>query len=63
MGSVHVPAKDVKTIQEILSGMDAEFSHLKTAMESHQAKVRRILLGHEGVNDGTNAKTGPEGCL
>ena len=62
MESVYVPAKDVKTIQEILYGMDAEFSQLRIAMESQQADVRRILLGREEDTDSTNAKTGLEGC-
>ena len=61
MGSVYVPAKDVKTIQEILYGIDAEFSQLRIAMESQQADVRRILL-EQRDNDSTNAEIDREGC-
>lgn len=62
MGSAYVSAKDIRTIQEMLSGLDAEFSHLRAAVESHQAKVRMILLSYERDNGGADAKTGQRGC-
>ena len=60
MDSAYVSAKDVKTIQKMLSGLNAEISQLRIAMESQQANVRRILLDQRD-NDSTNAEIDREG--
>ena len=60
MSSIYVSPRAIKTIQEVLSEMDAEFLRLRAAMESHQAKVRMILY-HEKDNDDTNAKFDQKG--
>ena len=60
MDSAYVSAKDVKTIQKMLSGLDAEISQLRIAMESQQANVRRILLDQRD-NDSANAEIDREG--
>ena len=61
MDSAYVSAKDVKTIQKMLSGLDAEISQLRITMESQQANVRRILLDQRN-NDSANAEIDREGC-
>ena len=60
MDSAYVSAKDVKTIQKMLSGLDAEISQLRIAMESQQANVRRILLDQRD-SDSANAEIDREG--
>ncbi len=60
MHSVYVSAKDVKTIQKMLSGLDAEIPQLRITMESQQANVRRILLDQRD-NDSANAEVDREG--
>ena len=60
MDSAYVSAKDVKTIQKMLSGLDAEISQLRITMESQQANARRILLDQRD-NDSANAEVDREG--
>ena len=60
MHSVYVSAKDVKTIQKMLSGLDAEIPQLRITMESQQANARRILLDQRD-NDSANAEVDREG--
>ena len=60
MDSAYVSAKDVKTIQKMLSGLNAEISQLRIAMESQQANVRRILLDQRD-SDSANAEIDREG--
>ena len=60
MDSAYVSAKDVKTIQKMLSGLDAEIPQLRITMESQQANVRRILLDQRD-NDSANAEVDREG--
>ena len=60
MDSAYVSAKDVKTIQKMLSGLDAEIPQLRITMESQQANARRILLDQRD-NDSANAEVDREG--
>ena len=60
MDSAYVSAKDVKTIQKMLSGPDAEIPQLRITMESQQANARRILLDQRD-NDSANAEVDREG--
>ena len=59
---VAITEREIETIERRLVDLDDEIVRLRSPVESHQAKVRRMLFGYERDNGDANAKTGQRGC-
>ena len=59
---IAITEREIETIERRLADLGDEIVRLRSSVESHQARVRKILFGYERDNGGANAKTGQRGC-
>ena len=57
-----ITEREIETIERRLADLGDEIVRLRSSVESHQAKVRRMLFGYERDSGGANAKTSQRGC-